>query len=327
MDLAKKVQYFTLDVISTIGLGKSFGMLNSDTDVCDYAKSTEEGLHMATVALALGFSFISQLPWIGKFVGPSIKDSKGFGKMMATCFRYVDERAAKPTDARSDMLASFVRHGLTLDELRSEALEQIVAGSDTTAAAIRGSLLYLMTNTRVYLKLQREIDEAAADSLEPRTGIVSHAQAKRLPYLQAVIRETIRVWPPVLNIFPRDVPAGGDTVAINGQSYFLPGGTSIGYSGCAMHHDKAVYGKDAKTFRPERWSEDDPAKLAAMIKTNDLIFGHGNFQCLGKPVAQIEINKIIFEVGYYPEIPKLISSRWNIDMLIRSCCEISIWLL
>lgn len=74
---------------------------------------------------------------------------------MAACFRLVDERAAGSTIEKSDMLASFMRHGLADDELRTEALEQILAGSDTTASAIRGTLLYLITNHRVYLKLQR----------------------------------------------------------------------------------------------------------------------------------------------------------------------------
>jgi hypothetical protein len=69
-----------------------------------------------------------------------------------------------------------------------------------------------------------------------------------------------------------------------------------------MHHDKALYGEDAKTFRPERWFEKDPEKLAAMIRTNGLIFGYGNWQCLGKPIAYIEINKIIFEVNIIPRI-------------------------
>lgn len=299
MDLAKKVQFFTLDVISTIGLGKCFGMLDNDTDVSDYATSSEKGLYSSGVAIGLGFGLVAQLPWIGKFIAPSPKDSNGFGKMMATCFRYVDERAARPIDAQSDMLASFMRHGLTHDELRSEALEQIFAGSDNTATSIRGSLLYIMTNPRVYRKLQLEIDEAVHTGIfsENNSKIVSYAQAKQLPYLQAVIREGIRIFPPAVNTFPRDVPPEGDTVTVNGKPVFLPGGTCIGYSGQAMHHDKAVYGEDAKTFRPERWFEKDPEKLAAMIKTNDLVFGYGNWQCLGKPVAYIEINKIIFEVS------------------------------
>jgi cytochrome P450 len=296
MDLAKKVQYFTLDVISSVGLGKAFGMLQSDRDVDDYLQSSEEGLAIGNTALAMGFSWMTQAPFIGSFIAPSPKDNNGFGKMMAACFRLVDERAANPADERSDMLASFMRHGLAGDELRTEALEQIIAGSDTTAGAIRGTLLHLMTNPRVYLRLQREIDDAVRRQ-STDGGIITAAQARQLPYLQAVIREALRVWPPVANIFSRDVPTGGDTLIVDGESVFLPGGVCIGYSAYAMHHCEKIYGKDAKAFRPERWLESDPATLAVMARTNDLIFGHGKFQCLGKAVAQLEIGKTVFEVS------------------------------
>lgn len=298
MDLAKKVQYFTLDVISSVGLGTEFGMLRNDHDVDQYLQSSEEGLAIANTALALGFSWITQTPFIGRFIAPSPKDNNGFGKMMNACFRLVDARAANSTDERSDMLASFMRHGLAGDELRSEALEQILAGSDTTAGGIRGTLLHIITNPRVYLKLQREIDDAVSRGHAPgiNEGLITVAQTKLLPYLQAVIREALRVWPPVVNIFSRDVPADGDTVVVDGESVFLPGGVCIGYSAYAMHHSEKIYGKDAKAFRPERWFESDPDKLAVMTRTNDLIFGYGKFQCLGKPVAQIEIGKTVFEV-------------------------------
>lgn len=299
MDLAVKVQYFTIDVISSIGLGKTFGMLESDRDIDDYLKSSEEGLAIANTALAMGFSWIAQAPILGRFVAPSPKDKNGFGRMMAACFKAVDERAASSTDKRSDMLASFIRHGITGHELRSEAIEQIIAGSDTTASSIRGTLLLVMTNPRVYRKLQREVDDAVRDGLAPPAGegLISAANTKQLPYLQAVIREAWRIWPPVSNILPRDTPAGGDTIVVNGENIFVPGGVCIGYSAYGMHQSTETYGEDAKAFRPERWlDESDPAKLAAMIRSNDLTFGYGKYQCLGKPVAQVEIGKTVFEV-------------------------------
>ncbi|KAL2858433.1 cytochrome P450 [Aspergillus pseudoustus] len=300
MDLAQKVQYFTLDVISSVGLGKTFGMLKSDRDVDDYISSSEDGLAIGNTALALGFSWIAQAPLVGKFIAPSPDKTNGFGRMMAACFRAVDERAATPSDKRSDMLASFMRHGLAGDELRSEALEQIIAGSDTTAGAIRATLLHLMTNARVYRRLQSEVDDAVRRGLAPRSneeeGLISAAQARQLPYLQAVIREAMRIWPPVTNIFSRDVPAGGDTVTVDGESVFLPGGVCIGYSAYAMHRSEKIYGKDADAFRPERWLEAEGDELAVMTRTNDLNFGYGKFQCLGKPVAQIELGKTIFEL-------------------------------
>lgn len=96
--------------------------------------------------------------------------------MIAACFRLVDERAASSTDERSDILASFIRHGLAGNKLRTKALEQIIAGSDTTASAIRGTLLHLITNPRVYLRLQREVDDAVRSrTLSIGEGLISAA--------------------------------------------------------------------------------------------------------------------------------------------------------
>ena len=299
MECAKKVQYFTLDVISSVGLGRSFGMLLSDRDAHDFIKSSEEGLYKASVSMALGMSWLAHVLWFGRILAPSPKDPTGFGKMIATCFHYVDQRAADPTDERSDMLASFIRHGIVGDELRTEAAEQVLAGSDTTSSAISGVFLHLMTNPRVQRKLQREIDEAVQSgdcSHVSASGVIPHDRARQIPYLQAVIREGMRVRPPVVNLFSKTVPPGGDTISVDGQPVFIPGGTCVGYSAVAMHHDKALYGDDSQSFRPERWFEKDPKRLAAMTRTNDLIFGDGKWQCLGKPVAMIELGKIIFEV-------------------------------
>lgn len=78
--------------------------------------------------------------------------------------------------------------------LVQEVFEQILAGSDTTSAAIRGTLLYVMSNPRVYAKLQSEIDEAVQSGKAPASpSIISDAEVRRLPYLGAVVREGMRV--------------------------------------------------------------------------------------------------------------------------------------
>lgn len=155
-------------------------------------------------------------------------------------------------------------------------------------------MLYLISHQRAYRKLQREIDAVVSEGQV--AGGVSLARARQMPYLQAVIREGLRLWPPAVNIFPRDVPAGGDTVLLDGKEVYLPPGCCIGYSAWAMHRSTEIYGDDADAFRPERWFEKDEARLARMTRTNDLVFGYGNFHCLGKPIAQLELSKGIFAV-------------------------------
>jgi cytochrome P450 len=77
---------------------------------------------------------------------------------------------------------AFVRHGLTQAECETEALFQILAGSDTTATAIRATMLHIITTPRVYQALKKEISEGI------RGGKISNPiiydEARKLPYLQ-----------------------------------------------------------------------------------------------------------------------------------------------
>lgn len=303
MDLAQKIPFFTLDVISHIGLGTPFGDLKANKDVNDYLKSSEEGLKIGNTAFAMGLGWMRETPVIGPAISPSEKDLTGYGRMMAEARKIVNARKSRSTEEKSDMLASFIRNGVSGDDLFQEAFEQIVAGSDTTAAAIRIILLYVITHPRVYKKLQTEIDDVVKLGIAPAPqAIISDLNVKKLPYLGAVVREGMRVHPPVVNLFSRITPDSGDVVTVQGKGYFIPGGTMIGYSAWGMHrNNRTLYGEDARFFRPERWfiDESNPAekeRLKQMIKTNDMIFGYGRWVCLGRNIALIEIYKCVFEL-------------------------------
>jgi cytochrome P450 len=129
---------------------------------------------------------------------------------------------------------------------------------------------------------------------------VQDSVLRDLPYLQAVVREGLRVHPPVTDVVPKLVPKDGDMVTVAGKQYFLPGGTNISYNAWGVHRDKAMFGADADLFRPERWllqdSESDQERLNAMRRTTEMIFGYGKYQCLGKSIAWLEITKVMFEV-------------------------------
>src|SRR5262245_1512803 len=125
-----------------------------------------------------------------------------------------------------------------------------MAGSDTTATAIRTTFLYTITTPRVLTKLLAEISKATLSSP------VSDAEARTLPYVQAVIKEGLRIWPPATGLMDKQVPPGGDT--INGM--YVPGGTEIGYGGLSVFRNKKVWGEDAGVFRPERWIEGENIK-------------------------------------------------------------------
>lgn len=72
---------------------------------------------------------------------------------------------------------------MTRDECEAEAMLQIVAGSDTTATTIRGTMFCLLSTPRAYRKLKEEI-KSCIDRREASSPITMD-EAKRLPYLQA----------------------------------------------------------------------------------------------------------------------------------------------
>lgn len=148
-------------------------------------------------------------------------------------------------------------------------------------------MLYINSSPHILSTLLAEIE-----TFTPSTPI-SDSEARKMPYLQALIKEALRIWPPVTGLSSKKVPKGGDT--LNG--FFVPGGTYIGYAAWGLFRSKEIWGEDANLFRPERWLIEDKARLRDMDTVWDLIFSHGKWQCLGKSVALIELNKIVVEVS------------------------------
>ena len=168
-----------------------------------------------------------------------------------------------------------------------------MAGSDSTATAIRVTLYYISTTPKVYIKFRAEIDDAIKSGTISRP-IIADREARQLPYLQACIKEGLRVHPPAASILTKVVPPGGDTLA---DGTFIPGGTRIGISSWATQRNKATFGEDAEVFRPERWLEATGDHLQRMERTLEVLFGSGRYGCLGKSIAFIELNKFFVEVN------------------------------
>lgn len=114
-----------------------------------------------------------------------------------------------------------------------------------------------------------------------------------MPYLQACIAEGLRVFPPIFLLRERQVPLPGDIL----HGYRVPGGTFIGLNALATQLHP-VYGDHPEEFHPERWLINDKVQLRKMHRNLELVFGYGGSKCLGVNMANMELNKIIFEVCY-----------------------------
>ena len=166
-----------------------------------------------------------------------------------------------------------------------------MAGADSTATAMRTTFLYIITNPSVYSKLREEISEGLRDG-RISSPVIRDVEAKELPYLQACIKEGLRIWPPLTGLMTKKAPPEGD----NFKGLFIPGNTEIAYSAWGVQRHRETYGEDADVFRPERWLEAEGDALHKMERSQELVFGSGRYGCLGKSVAFVELNKVFVQV-------------------------------
>lgn len=169
------------------------------------------------------------------------------------------------------MVASWLRRGYPGDaeRLSADIVTQLVAGSDATATSIKMTALHLCTNARVLRKLRAELD-AAERAGAISSPVITSCEALALPYLQAVVREGLRIFVPIVAMLVKQVPAGGDVI----DGKFVPGGTRVGHSAWSVQRD-AVYGRDVDRFWPERWIEASEEERVAMDRQLDMMFGLG----------------------------------------------------
>ncbi|KAK3486902.1 cytochrome P450 [Neurospora hispaniola] len=317
MDLAKVTQFFTLDVITRIAYGKEFGWLKMDKDQFEWTstviKAVPANSLMAELPL-LQKIFLSK--WFLQWFGPKHSDANGMGRVMGMAREMVAKRFGEKAEDRKDMLGSFVRHGIEQQACEVEVLFQILAGSDTTAVAVRSTFFHLATSKKAYVRLLEEIDKAVKEG--KISSPIRAEEAKHLEYLQACVYEGLRMQAPFSGLCMKSPPKGGDF--ING--IFIPEGTRVGHNFGGLIRRRDVFGDDADVFRPERWLNAEPAKRLEMQQTTEMVFGYGRWACLGKPVALMELSKVFFEFFRRFDLqlvePKNPWHEFNVNMCFQS---------
>ncbi|KAK1757894.1 cytochrome P450 [Echria macrotheca] len=290
-DFAVVISYFTMDVITKIGTGEAFGYLRTDSDVFDFLAEVRSMWWI--IGLTLDIPWVRALAYSNtflRFFGPRKTDKSGLGKLMGLAGEIVDKRFESGREDDKDALGTFIRAGLTRGECAHECIFMITAGTDQVATVIRISLLNIITNPRVYGRLKQEIFKAIREGRV--SSPITLAEAKALPYLQAVIYEGLRQRAPTPGLFLKDTPPEGDYI----DGKFIPGGVGVGINASALVASKALFGEDADIYRPERFLDADPDKRDQMERDVELIFGYGRWMCIGKNVAWLELNKVLFEL-------------------------------
>jgi cytochrome P450 len=159
---------------------------------------------------------------------------------------------------------------------------EIDFASDTISTTLASITFHLARNPQILRELQAELDTVDGVS----TGAFEYRSISRLPYLEAVINETLRIQPPVQGGIYRVTPPDGLRFP---DGTFIPGDTIISIPNLPIQRD-ARYFVDPEDFIPERWTS-EPEKT--INKAAFSPFSQGPYMCVGRGLAYIEMKTAI----------------------------------
>lgn len=299
LDCLKWFNYLAFDIIGDLAFGAPFGMLAARADIAEvrssptsppvYAPAIEILNRRGEVSATLGClpqmkAYARWLP--DPFFSQGLQAVQNLAGIAIACVKNRLENP--PAINRKDLLERLMEgrdekgQPLAREELTAEALTQLIAGSDTTSNSSCALLYHVVRTPGVLPKLQAELDAAIPDYID----VPTYDMVKDLPYLQAVVNETLRYHSTSGIGLPRQIPDDSPGVYLRG-SYFPPG-TVLSVPTYSIHHSEEIWGPDAREFRPERWENLTPRQKNAFIP-----FSYGPRACVGRNVAEMELKLIV----------------------------------
>ncbi|CAH2043074.1 unnamed protein product, partial [Iphiclides podalirius] len=194
---------------------------------------------------------------------------------------------------------------LTEEQIKHEVTTILLAGQETAASTVNFIFLLLGCRPDVQRKLYEEIRHVFGDTRRP----VSKEDLGRLVYCEAVIHETLRLYPPVpgvLRYVDHDVELNSCTI---------PKGTTCIFNIWGSGRSKHIWGPDALLYKPERWL--DPSTASKHVNAL-LNFSVGKRICIGRRFAMNFIKTILVhcltEYEFLSEADKM---TLQMDILLR----------
>ncbi len=259
-----------------------------DTDTKNQPNSLGQALRSMIVNMNADFGLLGMLPnWVITPARGRLKTA--VAEIDAFLDRIIETRLKNPSSQnlgpRGDLLEMLLEardddgHGMTPKQLRDELFTAYFAGHETTSNALAWTWLFLSEHPDIRQRLERELDEV----LQGRTATLE--DLRRLPYTEAIIKESMRLHPPVWSISrnaAEDVELGG---------YIVPKGTDVWINAWILHRD-ARWFPEPLEFRPERWLEPQNLHKYAYIP-----FGGGPRICIGNSFAMLEAVLILATIA------------------------------
>ncbi|OHW95902.1 benzoate 4-monooxygenase cytochrome p450 [Colletotrichum incanum] len=177
----------------------------------------------------------------------------------------------------------------SIEYIQSDNLDNFLAGSTTTSDALSWVVyqLSLPRNHDRQLRLRHELQLAG---IMPNTRKDLY-DLNKLPYLDCILRETLRRYPPIPGSLTRLVPEGGITV----DGHFVPGNMLVSAQPASVNMEPSVY-DNPHDWTPERWDIPKNSPQYRKMQRSFWPFGSGPRMCVGMNVAWAEMRIVIARI-------------------------------
>ncbi|EXF78391.1 hypothetical protein CFIO01_11652 [Colletotrichum fioriniae PJ7] len=291
IDLQFWMQCYAFDVVSQITLGRRFGCLDTGSDRLGIFASQHVYLKYCAM-VGIEHELHGTLDWIVSKLPPG-KLMNGINFTTEQLNRGKDRfDMEKGSPDRQDFMSKLFRlHHENPGKFPESAvfttcMTNIGAGSDTTSISLCAVIYDLASHPKVLQRLREDIDAKFAELDNPE--FIPFKDAQAMSFLQACIKESLRLHPATGLPLARVVPKGG--VNLLGRDFNE--GCVVGVNTWVLHRNKDVFGADANEYCPDRWSSQDKEHISLM-ESNWIPFGVGSRTCIGKNISLLEINKLV----------------------------------
>ncbi|KAI3366152.1 hypothetical protein L3Q82_009978, partial [Scortum barcoo] len=285
-DVAAELYKFGFEGISSILFETRLGCLQEEIpqETLRFIAATSDMLTLSETVVLFPRWSRSILPFWKRFV-------QAWDDLSDVARTLVDRRTdfaeiAARADRGEQLEGMYLTYLLSSDKLsRSEVYvtvtELLLGGVDTTSNTLSWTLYHLARDRAAQDRLYDEVTSVCPDRREPTTENLS-----RMPYLKAVIKETLRLYPVV--------PGNGRFVSENEvivDNYWFPKKTLFHLCHYAVSHNEAEF-VDAERFLPERWLRSEAEARPGFYQHHPysfIPFGVGVRACVGKRVAEMEM--------------------------------------
>ncbi|KAF5363162.1 hypothetical protein D9758_008349 [Tetrapyrgos nigripes] len=291
INIAQKFTYYTFDIMGEMSFGKKFEVIKTN-DAAGYLKFI--------IDFTSKVNSLAWLPWVWDmkilgFLPFVINAKKRMFDFARDCASSRIDEGGSTKDIWYHLMdeAGKEKEQPSLMEVIEDGILAIIAGTDSTSAALSAVVYYVVRQPTAYKALQKEIDDDFSRNPEVRG---------ELPYLSACISEALRLLPPTPSGAPREVPYGSGGKIISGkQVTFLPEGTQVVIPLYSLHRNPDNF-PNPEEYIPDRWLSTDKSSGLKHKSEAFIPFSYGQASCVGRGFAQKEMLAILSSLFYRYDI-------------------------